>query len=359
MNDFKENMENGLRCSIDWLSFTVTDTRDLISTLRVFGFSYTDFYLCEKGAMGYKKMLMLHGSALRVLYDGNDNMGVHFDVPGSAIPDLFSYFSKTLEEWTPWHTYALDIDISLVMALMDCIQTHGHVTRLDLAVDDTEKVFYTVGQLEGILCFGDFVSKFRHWQSIQKKSISGKLEGYTIYLGSRSSDVMLRVYDKQLEQNGKRGDSEEPIMYEWVRWELELKGERAQLAAKSMIDGISVGALCIGVLSNYFRVIVRDDSNKSRCSTDPKWQRFIDGIQALRLYVHHDEKSLDDKKAWILRQVAPTLTGIIIADYGDMSFLTNHLELQAGRMKPGLRDMVSRANPGWEESLKVFAGLAG
>lgn len=166
---------------------------------------------------------------------------------------------------------------------------------------------------------------------------------------------MLRVYDKQLEQNSKHRDDVAPIEYEWVRWELELKGERAQMAVEHMLDGFSVGEVCVGVLANYFRVIIFDDSNKSRCSNDIKWDMFVDNIRALRLYVHHEEKTLEDKKNWIMRQVAPTLAGIIIANYGDISFLTQHLELQSGRMKRGLRDLVTQANPGWEESLRMFS----
>lgn len=38
-----ENMENGLYCSIDWLSFTVLDNVDLDTTIAEFGFTIEDF----------------------------------------------------------------------------------------------------------------------------------------------------------------------------------------------------------------------------------------------------------------------------------------------------------------------------
>lgn len=355
MIDFKENLENGLCCSIDWLSFTITAHKSIGEVLGLFGFSFADFYECEKGAMGYKRMLMLHGSNLRVMFEGNDNMGIHFDVSGSAMADLYEYYKRGVSEVTPWDTLAVDIDMQIVSHMLGRVLQYGHVTRLDLAIDNKGDIYYRLPELVAVLENHRFVTKFRKWRNVAEKETSGQAVGHTVYFGSRSSNVMLRVYDKQLEQNSKHRDDVAPIEYEWVRWELELKGERAQMAVEHMLDGFSVGEVCVGVLANYFRVIIFDDSNKSRCSNDIKWDTFINNIRALRLYVHHEEKTLEDKKNWIMRQVAPTLTGIIIANYGDISFLTQHLELQSGRMKRGLRDLVTQANPGWEESLRMFS----
>lgn len=355
MVDFKENMQNGLLCGIDWLSFTITANKSIGEVLAMFGFTFQDFHELDKGANGYKRMILLHGSTLRVLFDGNVNMGIHFDVSGSAIGDLVEYYKRGVSEVTPWDTLAFDWDMRVVAHMLDRILKYGQVTRLDLAVDNIEKIYFRVPELYNICMKGRCVSKFRSCSLKEERHFSEELFGCTVYMGSRTSSVFLRVYDKQLEQNSKRGDDGELIDYEWVRWELELKKERAQMAAEHILSGASVGEVCVGVLANYFRVIVFDDSNKSRCSTDIKWAQFIEDIQPLRLYVQHEEKTLEDKKNWIMRQVAPTLTGIIIANYGDISFLTEHIELQSGRMKRQLRDMVSQAHPNWEECLKQFS----
>lgn len=348
MYDFKESLENGLSCRIDWLSFTITDSTDVESTLDDFGFLLSDFYECPKGASGYRKMLMLNGSTLRVLYDGNENMGVHFDVSGSAMSDLFDYFKRSHAEVTPWGTDAIDWDLQVMSDLLSRILKLGHVTRLDLAIDNTHDIYYRLDELEKILNAGRFVSKFRSWKQVVEKTTVGVPVGYTLYLGSRTSDIMLRVYDKQLERN----KAEESIDYEWVRWELELKNDRAQEAVRHMISDMSVGDVCIGILQNYFRIINLDDCNKSRCSIDIKWQRFIGDIKGLRLYVAHDEKTLEQKREWIVRQVAPTLTALIMANYGDISFLTNEIEVNAGRMKRSLRELVTQANPDWQRELR-------
>lgn len=355
MEEFKEDLENGLSCCIDWISFTITAHKSIGEVLAMFGFNFQDFYECEKGANGYKRMLLLYGSNLRVLFEGNDNMGVHFDVSGSAVGDLVEYYKLGVSEDTPWDTKAIDIDMRVIAHMFDRILQYGHFTRLDLAIDNKGRIYYRPAELYQICKSGRCVSKFRSCDLRESNSFSFKITGCTCYMGKRTSGVFLRVYDKQLEHNAKCRDDEEPIMYEWVRWEIELKDERAQMAVEHILSGASVGEVCVGVLANYFRVIVFDDSNKSRCSTDIKWAQFIEDIQPLRLYVQHEEKTLEDKKNWIMRQVAPTLTGIIIANYGDISFLTEHIELQSGRMKRQLRDMVSQAHPNWEECLKQFS----
>ena len=52
---------------------------------------------------------------------------------------------------------------------------------------------------------------------------------------------MLRVYDKQLEQNKKLEKAEKPLITDsWVRWELELKEGCSVNAAELLIQGKSI-----------------------------------------------------------------------------------------------------------------------
>ena len=109
--------------------------------------------------------------------------------------------------------------------------------------------------------------------------------------------------------------------------------------------------MCVGILNNYFRVVNLDSTRKERCSTDIKWERFVDGIDGLRLYVPHEERTLVQKQRWIEKQVLPTLTGLLIANYGDASMVLDNVELNAGRMTRQLRAMVEKERPGWEREL--------
>ena len=350
-------MENGLYCSIDWLSFTVEQFVDLQTCLSEFGFTLEDFYECPRGANGYKKMLTYIGSPIRVLYDGNDNMGVHFDITGSAVSEFCKVFYEScFDVPTPWGTLAMDIELDVIKKLFNQIKRIGHFTRLDLAIDNKQRLLYRVEELHEVLEMGRVVTKWRNWKYVEEKGTNGSCAGRTIYLGSRSSDIMLRVYDKELEQNKKYPgkDDERHIDYSWVRWELELKDGRADMAVNRFLDNEDIGEIAVGILSNYFRVIVFDDNNKSRCSNDIKWDAFIDGVKSLRLYMPPIDRTLAEKKEWLIRQCAPTIAAVIMAQYGDISFLSECLDTHAMRMNKKLCDLVTAENPDWREQLSAF-----
>ena len=341
---------NGLTCVVDWLSFTDVSNSDLVASLSEFGFSPDEFIEAEKGASGYKKMLLHKGSTLRVLYDGNENMGYHYDFSGSSIRELYSHFTNYMMEDTPFGP-GLDMDLNILRELLSRIKLLGHVTRLDLAIDD-KKPYFTLLELQQILEEQRFISKFRTWQLVKDCTTTNELIGATIYLGSRRSDIMLRVYDKQLEQiaKGVEGADRQP----WVRWELELKNEYANIALVDLLSGVDVGSLVFGILSNYFRIIVFDDNRKSRCTSDVKWQLFIEEVSKITLFVMQEPPTLLDKKEWVLKQVAPTITGLILANYGDINWLTENLSSHAERMNKHLKKLVTKENPDWENMLYGF-----
>lgn len=141
-------------------------------------------------------------------------------------------------------------------------------------------------------------------------------------MGSRQSDVMLRIYDKQLEQAKKDGA---PV-FPWVRWEFELKDMRASVFADMVVDHkVDFGQLGMMLLSSYLRFIVPNDSNKSRCSTLPLWREFTASVGKLKLTLPKSEQSVERKLQWINRQCMPTIAGLTYAALGDLSFLTTHM----------------------------------
>ena len=350
LSDIEVTRENGLVCVIDWFSFTDVTNQDPLSSLSEFGFSMDEFTEANKGASGYKKMLLHKGSTLRVLYDGNENMGIHYDFSGSSIKELFCHFTDFIVKETPFGP-DLNMDINILRELLSRVKQVGHMTRLDLAIDDRNP-YFTLPELQNILEEQRFVSKFRSWQLVKDCTTSNELTGCTIYLGSRRSDIMLRVYDKQLEQiaKGVEGADEQP----WVRWELELKNEYANIVLTDLLNGVDVGSLVFGILSNYLRIIVLDHVNKSRCSSDLKWEEFIDKVSKITLFVMQEPPTLRDKREWVMKQIAPTITGLCLAEYGDISWLFENFSSNALRMSKHLKDLVSQVNPDWENMLDDF-----
>lgn len=99
--------------------------------------------------------------------------------------------------------------------LVQLASAHGwNCSRLDFAVDILNSV-YTVGQF-----YADW--KKAHENNRQKTvSLIEGQSGSTVYLGSRTSERMVRFYDKGAEQN---------VPFSWLRMEMEFKGEAAARA---------------------------------------------------------------------------------------------------------------------------------
>ncbi len=108
----------------------------------------------------------------------------------------------------------------------------GHITRMDVALDDRAGQV-SIAQVKQAVDAGQAVTRSQKFQIVAGSSLrDGTSTGDTLYFGSRESQTMLRVYDKRLELQQK--GREEAKDY-GVRWELELKQDRAQACAKALL----------------------------------------------------------------------------------------------------------------------------
>ncbi|MGY6215902.1 replication initiation factor domain-containing protein [Methylolobus aquaticus] len=92
------------------------------------------------------------------------------------------------------------------------VQRDAKITRVDLAHDDYAGVFDIATGL-GLLATGGFTTGGRPPTAKYVDDL-GSGQGKTLYVGSRSSGKLLRIYEK----GRQLGDPDSP----WVRWELEL-----------------------------------------------------------------------------------------------------------------------------------------
>ena len=112
----------------------------------------------------------------------------------------------------------------LYFCLKDCGHV-VHVTRLDLALDYREEMLfdYLHDYVRDV-----FLKKHNIKCQILGDYLSERNEGRSIYLGSRQSPVMLRIYEKGKEQK----DTE---LHDWVRVEWELKPKNVE-ARTTLLD---------------------------------------------------------------------------------------------------------------------------
>lgn len=181
--------------TVDWIGVTFKP-----HDAKKFGHKVgLDAYLSDvaiKGLHGYNAGRELE-SGLRVLWHTEkDEMGVHFSFGGAA---LRWYESKSLG----W------------FELLSLIKKHnGRTSRVDLAIDIENS-----GLTPKDLNKANLKPYKGRGRTPQFVTLTGDRDSWTVYIGSRSSERFVRIYDKAKEQGDYDSDR--------VRVELELKGENA------------------------------------------------------------------------------------------------------------------------------------
>lgn len=355
----KSTLQNQLVASIDWIAFTSTIISNAREMFDFLGYPEADFQLLPKGSNGYTKVYRLKSYPVSVMAEGNADMGVHVVISGSAVQDVLQHYQNTITGTTPFGADAVeftDFNNTVMIEFLRDVKRIGWLTRLDLAVDDLGSNYFSVEDIRQYLGAGDVVSKFRTYRDIYESTLAGENTGHTVYLGSRQSEVMLRIYDKMLEQNQKAMEEKDKLQDPWVRWELELKNDRANIAADFLIQRKSLGEIITEILNNYVRIIIPDDSNRSRCSIHPLWEKFVNTIKKLALYVVDASKTIEQKRNWFIRQCLPTLAGLIISDFGSFDLITQHFDDAVLRMSPHMQSLVTQKNPSWwDDYAALFA----
>lgn len=321
-NKYSENLKNGLNVGIDYIAFTVTAPMSVSDVIMLMGFTPDKFVELPRGGFGYKRQLKNEATGISILFDGSEGMGIHVNVTGKAVGSLLSAFHESLKkEEFDGVVYTAMSEAVLGLFFEEVLKV-GHFTRLDTAIDDIGGKFFTPDDVFQLYKKNQVVSKWRTVRRNDRYDAPGNLTGYTLYFGSRESMLMLRLYDKGIEQNnGKKPGDDGYVDYDWYRWELEYKDDRANEFAKAIIDGAYLGAVAVGVLAYYIRLINLDDENKSRCTTLEKWEQFVHGVEKCRLSGEKKEKTVYDKLTWIDSQVAPTLATLLLLYDFDMDFL--------------------------------------
>lgn len=164
-------------------------------------------------------------------------------------------------------------------------------TRIDYAMDDIhfngEKPILTLKKVMDCRRKGEMSKKARvvdvldgstsvkeRYKTVNKEPVVGR----TVYVGSRSSEVCCRFYDKYAEQLQKK--EELPVgCTSWTRCEFEFKGAKAMSVLNAFLDydDVDFGKYMRGVVNGYCSFVVLNNENISRCSVKRWWAKFLGG----------------------------------------------------------------------------------
>lgn len=183
--------------------------------------------------------------------------------------------------------------VSPLTILTHIANAGGRCTRLDVALDVRDSglnLAYMQNEFEA----GNVRSNAR------KITPVGRIIGSqgTLYIGSRTSEAFMRVYDKAHEQG--RGDED------WLRIELELKGSKARKAHNALLSESWI---------DYIPAIIR-----GFCDW-PEYSRWSDIFDIEPEIMTTDKRHGSDTRTWVLEQVAPAIAKMQIV-HGDEQLLS-------------------------------------
>lgn len=236
----------------------------------------------------------------------------------------------------------------------------GHLTRIDLALDDRHAAV-PLERIREAIEAGQLVTRAKSYGFTNRHNTStGLLQGTTINIGSFESDTMLRIYDKRLELQEKRRQH-------WseygVRWELQLRKRRAHALGvhlASCVPSVWCESL-IGVLRSFvdFRMTTKcaTRSQRSRAPVVPWWQQHTQSFAKSQLMVEKPKEwGLADIKR-ILRPYMPNLATVLMCP-GGRDWLEAEIQAGAARMKAKHHRVLDETRNEQKQGAKECVGVS-
>lgn len=296
-------LENGLRACVDWVEATFKNVSPALLIADILQLDPSSFSSCN-GQNGYRRCL--RNGKISVYYDGTEDMGIHLEMKGRGCREYEGYDQLSWKD------------------LFDRMLSSGaSFSRLDVAIDDFVG-FFTINGIVRKIKNQELVSRFKKAVRFETITINtGKAKGATVYFGAATSDIQIRMYDKLSERIDTDYKVPDDINF-WNRTEIQLRNKHAQTVAQILEteeDGeFTIEKTVCGILKEYLRFTVKGvDSNKRRWKTAPFWEKFLGEVEKLPLTTNEKKQpTIEDKKNWIDKQVAPSLAMIYEACGGDL-----------------------------------------
>lgn len=291
----------------DWLSFTsqIDSPQSIIELLGMTSCTWQEL----KGANGYRDRL--YYDSVNIHYNGREGMGVWCELTGQGCRAFETYGHG-------------DYDLLFGSILTD----DYNITRLDVAYDDFDKLLDIKTLIRDT--FSDrYISKCLGGEVIQS---FGQKQGSTITFGSRSSNTMIRIYDKKVERN--REDIEH-----WVRCEIQLRDENARNFLKLSGD---IRYRYFSVLNNYLRFIKKtNDSNKWRSPLMPYWKKFIETYDKNSVFVKPGvDYNILHLKDFVIRQTGGALYTLI--KLKGLDYVVDELHKRTTPLNPKYKNLLDK-----------------
>lgn len=262
-----------------------------------------DAFVYQKGLNGYKHRLS-NDYGIVICFGTPENVGVDMGVNVILSGDFWEIVRECCPDFNLTELY--NWWNSLNFSVYDF-----KIGRIDICIDTSIdfSVFADAYDL------GEYVTRFR--KSNIRKDVDFFNRG-TLYFGSRSSDKMLRIYDKRKEVLENQGYERAEHFLNFVdkecggsltRVELVLKHEHAQTALDILNDFDAVGGLFNG--SVLFRYVIGYDENRNEIYDTFDWWLFLMGKTVTKTPLVIKD---DVPYAWLIDVAMPCLKAVAHED---------------------------------------------
>lgn len=211
-------------------------------------------WLHLSGFHGFSKRIYFNGISIH--YGGSESMGLS----DRLWLEMSGQGCRAYEEYSECFDWLRLFRLPIVQP--DCFKC----SRLDIAYDDYTGIL-DIDLLQSYLDDHYCVTTFKDC-SVEYSCFH---EDKCIYYGSKKSDVMFRCYNKAAE----RGKSD--TIDHWIRFEVQLRDDRALAFLQSYIDCMSLGSCYSGLIDKCFRYVepTGEDTNKRRWNSPSWWTDFL------------------------------------------------------------------------------------
>lgn len=275
--------------TVDWV--TVSFNLDVYSVIALLGLDHVKFSFSEKYSWGYP--CTAEYGHIKVYYNPDD-LPENFDIPRYPKAHKGCCLNMSGQGCRDFETYSPDLSWAMLFSRIKVAD--GNFTRLDLAYDDRSGVIF-LPRLAMDVAERNFIGHARQTMRLYSDDIENDLQGLTVYVGSQKSDLFIRIYDKAAERGYQ------PSEMHWVRVEIEMRHDRAVLAADAVSTDPHIGHVFAGILANYLKIVTPNgDSNKSRWPVADYWEKLLHDVSALHLTMPGIEYNFRKSEVYFLKQ---------------------------------------------------------
>lgn len=269
---------------IDWLTVVFHD-QTVAGVQRLLGLLSADIPWQERHTFVYGYPVTTFWNNISIRW-GADNAAFYTDDQDKSAAEKARYDMGICLEMSgtgcrAFEEYGSGDWIRLLHEICDC-EGRISITRLDLAFDDHTGLL-DIYRIERDARDRNLVCKARKVRTTWSDDWDENIQGLTVEVGSRQSDVLIRIYDKAAERGYDHNKH-------WIRVELQLRKARALAAAMEVLKEEHVGRTAAGILRNYctFRTPTAD-TNRCRWPMADYWDKLLMDMERVRIVISPGE----------------------------------------------------------------------